>query len=130
MAVINAFSRFHMRRKKSLSIAKIPGNVREAFNIERMYKNGIAKLEPGKKNCLYDRCYVFEEINYINKDEGEKESFLNQFMAWLKSINMDFKITIANEYQSMDEFLQQVRDVPNEALYPQIGEGMDLWIRK
>ncbi|MBQ6392840.1 MAG: DUF87 domain-containing protein [Eubacterium sp.] len=130
MAVINAFSRFHMRRKKSLPIAKIPVNVREAFHIETMYKNGIAKLEPGKKNCLYDRCYVFEEINYINKDEGEKVSFLNQFMVWLKSINMDFKITIANEYQSMDEFLQKVRDVPNEGSYPRIGEGMDLWIQK
>ena len=95
MAVINAFARFRMRRRKSMPIVKIPGNVREAFNIETMYKNGIAKLEPGKKNCLYDKCYVFEEINYINKDETEKVSFLNQFMSWLKSINMDFKITIA-----------------------------------
>ena len=85
MAVINAFSRFRLRRRKSLPIVKVPRNVREAFNVDVMYKNGIAKLETGKKNCLYDRCYVFEEINYINKDEGEKESFLNQFMGWLKT---------------------------------------------
>ncbi|MBQ6392346.1 MAG: hypothetical protein IJH60_02435 [Eubacterium sp.] len=130
MAVINAFARFRMHRRKSIPIVKIPENVREAFNIETMYKNGIAKLESGKKNCLYDKSYVFEEINYINKDETEKESFLNQFMAWLKSINMDFKITIANEYQSMDEFLREVRKTPNEDRYPQIGEGMDLWIKK
>ena len=130
MAVINAFSRFRLRRRKSLPIVKVPRNVREAFNVDVMYKNGIAKLETGKKNCLYDRCYVFEEINYINKDEGEKESFLNQFMGWLKTMNVDFKITIANEYQSMDEFLAQVRDTPNAGEFPQIGEGMDTWIHE
>ena len=130
MAVINAFARFRLRRRKSLPIARVPGNVRDAFNIELLYKNGIAKLEPGKKNCLYDRCYVFEEINYINKDEGEKESFLNQFMSWLKTMNVDFKITIANEYQSMEEFLERVRDTPNAALFPQIGKGMDTWIHE
>ena len=130
MAVINAFSRFRLRRRKSLPIVKVPRNVREAFNVDVMYKNGIAKLEPGKKNCLYDRCYVFEEINYINKDEGEKESFLNQFMSWLKTMNVDFKITIANEYQSMEEFLERVRDTPNAGIFPQIGKGMDTWIHE
>ena len=75
MAVINAGYRFRARKKKSLSIVKVPKNVREAFNIDIMYKNGMAKLEPGKKNCLYDRCYVFEEVNYINKDDAENEYF-------------------------------------------------------
>ena len=72
MAVFNAGYRFRARKRKSLAIFKIPKSVREAFNIERMYKNVMAKLEPGKKNCLYDRCYVFEEVNYINRDDGEK----------------------------------------------------------
>ena len=130
MAVINAGYRFRARKKKSLAIVKVPKNVREAFNIDTMYKNGMAKLEPGKKNCLYDRCYVFEEVNYINKDDAEKESFLNQFMAWLKTMNVDFKITVANEYQSIEEFLDSVQCMTNRSLYPDIGEGIDRWTRE
>ena len=130
MAIINAGYRFRARRKKSLPIVKVPKNVREAFNIDIMYKNGMAKLEPGKKNCLYDRCYVFEEVNYINKDDAEKVSFLNQFMAWLKTMNVDFKITVANEYQSIEEFLDSVQCMTNRSLYPDIGEGIDRWTRE
>ena len=130
MAVINAFAKFRVRKRKSMPVTKVPKKVREAFNIDTLYKNGIAKLEPGTKNCLYDRCYLFEDVNYINKDEEEKSEFLNDFMAWLKSINMEFKITIANEYQSIDEFLSSVRETPNESLYPEIAEGIDQWIEE
>ena len=109
MAVINASGKFRSYHSKSIPIVPVPKNVRQALNIERMYKNGIAKIEPSKTNSLYDRCYVFEEINYINKDESEKDVFLNQFMSWLKSMSVDFKITIANEFQSIDEFLEKIR---------------------
>ena len=130
MAVINAFHRFKMRRRKSIPICKVPGCVREAFNIDTMYESGIAKLEPGKKNCLYDRCYAFEEVNYINRDRTEKESFLKQFMGWLKGMNMDFKITVASQYQSIEDFLDQVRQVPNRTAYQEIWEGIDAWTRE
>ena len=130
MAVINAVSRFKARRRKSLPISKMPGNVREAFNIDTLYENGIAKLEPGRKNCLYDRCYIFEEVNYINRDDAEKEAFLNQFMAWIKTMNVDFKITVANEYQSLEEFLESVGDMAGSEDYPEILEGIDAWTRE
>lgn len=63
MAVINAFAKFRVRKRKSMPVTKVPKKVREAFNIDTLYKNGIAKLEPGTKNCLYDRCYLFEDVN-------------------------------------------------------------------
>ena len=107
MAIFNADVRFRDQKRMSLPITKVPKNVREAFHIDTLYENGIAKLEKGKKNCLYDRCYLFEEINYINKDDGEKTRFLNQFMSWLKAMNVDFKITVANEYQSAAEFIRK-----------------------
>ena len=51
---------------------------------------------------------LFEEINYINKDDGEKTRFLNQFMAWLKAMSVDFKMTVANEYQSCGGFCPEI----------------------
>ena len=128
--VVNANARFNAARRKNIPCVKIPKNVKQALNIDTMYQNGMAKVEPLKKNCLYDRCYLFEEINYINKDEEEKDRFLNQFMDWLKAMNVDFKISIANEYQSMDAFLERIRSVPNEGAYPEAGEGIKGWIGK
>lgn len=130
MAVINASGKFRSFHSKSVPIVPVPKNVRQALNIERMYKNGIAKIEPSKTNSIYDRCYVFEEINYINKDESEKDIFLNQFMSWLKSMSVDFKITIANEFQSIDEFLKKIRGKQNSKVYPQIDRGIKEWTRE
>lgn len=128
MAVINAYGRFKERKRMSIPIVKVPRSVREAFNIDTMFENGIAKLERGKRDCLYDRCYVFEDVNYINRDEKEKEQFLNLFMTWLKTMNVEFKITLANEYQSMEEFLGNVSYL-KDSRYPLAAKGVEEWIR-
>ena len=80
MAVINASGKFRSFHSKSVPIVPVPKNVRQALNIERMYKNGIAKIEPSKTNSIYDRCYVFEEINYINKDESDNATLSDGFV--------------------------------------------------
>lgn len=130
MAIFNADIRFRDQKRMSLPIVKVPKNIREAFHIDTLYENGIAKLEKGKKNCLYDRCYLFEEINYINKDDGEKTRFLNQFMSWLKAMNVNFKITIANEFQSAAEFIRKYRSNKNKASYPETEKGIRDWIEE
>ncbi len=130
MPVFNATAKFRERKKASMPIVPVPKNVKQSLNIAEMYQNGIAKIEPTKKNCLYDRCYIFEEINYINKGEGEKENFLNQFMNWLKAMNVDFKITIANEYQSVTDFINRLRSDKNADRYPEIQNGLDAWTRE
>lgn len=130
MAIFNADVRFRDQKRMSLPVVKVPKNVREAFHIDMLYENGIAKLEKGKKNCLYDRCYLFEEINYINKDDGEKTRFLNQFMAWLKAMNVDFKMTVANEYQSAADFIRKYRSNKNKESYPETEKGIRDWIEE
>lgn len=128
MATINANSRFAARRGKSMPVQATPKNVRQSLNIDKLYRSGMGKIEPGKKDCLYDRCYLFEEINYINKDISGKERFLNQLLGWLKTMNVDFKLVIANEYQSVDDFLKKVRANKNKEEYPFVEKGMDEWI--
>ena len=44
MAVLNANKRFASARGKSAPMYKVPKNVRQSLNIDRMYKKGIAKL--------------------------------------------------------------------------------------
>ena len=126
--VINANERFNACRKKSSPCVRLPKTVKQFLSIDTMYKDGMAKVELQKKDCLYDRCYVFSDINYANKDEAEKERFLNQFMDWLKTMNVDFKITIANEHQRMDEYLARMRVSPNGERYPEVEAGIRGWI--
>lgn len=128
MAVINAGSRFALKRAKSTPMYKLPKNVRQSLNIDTMSESGMGKLTPGQRNCLYDRCYIFEEINYINKDISGKEYFLNQLMGWLKTMNVDFKIVLTNEYQSVDEFLEKVRADKNRDRYREADQGINEWI--
>lgn len=68
MAVFNGNRAFSSKKQKSLPIAKIPKNVKQAFQVVKAYENGIFQIEPKEKMAVYDRCYLFEDINYINKN--------------------------------------------------------------
>ena len=118
---------YFQRKNKSMPIVKCPKNVRQALNIDEVYRLGSFKLEPKKKQAMYDRTYLFEDINYINKNVGEQRIFLTELMAWLNSINVEFKITLANEYQNLDELLEKIRSEKNKEQYPEIAEGMRQW---
>ena len=48
-------------------------------------------------------------------------------MFWLNSMDVEFKITLANEYQSMDEFLESIRAEKNKEEYPAIAKGIRQW---
>lgn len=127
MPVINGNARFAARKGKSMPVCPMPKSVGQAFNVQRAYTNGSFKIEPKRKDALYDRCYLFEDINYINKNNGEQRAFLLDLMMWLNSMDADFKITLANEYQSMESFLQGIRAEKNREQYPDIASGIRQW---
>lgn len=63
MAVINASGKFRSYHSKSIPIVPVPKNVRQALNIERMYKNGIAKIEHRKQTvCMTDAMFLRRSI--------------------------------------------------------------------
>ena len=68
MAVYNGNRAFSSKKQKSIPAVPIPKNVKQAFNVDRAFRNGIFKIEPKSRQALYDRCYIFEDINYINKN--------------------------------------------------------------
>lgn len=127
MAVFNGNRAFSSKKQKSLPIAKIPKNVKQAFQVVKAYENGIFQIEPKEKMAVYDRCYLFEDINYINKNTGEQKAFLMELMMWLNSMEVEFKISLANEYQSTEEFLQSIRSEQNVDTYPDIAKGIRQW---
>ena len=127
MSIFNGNSLFLSKKSKTMPVVKIPKNVKQSLQIDRAFENGIFKIEPKEKMAVYDRCYIFEDINYINKNIGEQKDFLMNLMFWLNSMDVEFKITLANEYQSMDEFLASIRAEKNKAEYPDIAKGIRQW---
>ncbi|MBO5521637.1 MAG: hypothetical protein J5973_08190, partial [Eubacterium sp.] len=85
-----------------------PGSIREAFFVDQVYDRGIFRIEAEGGLSLYDRSYVFYDINYINRDREEKKSLLLKLAAFLAFMSCDFKITVANEYRNMHSFIKTV----------------------
>lgn len=127
MSIFNGNRLFLSKKSKTMPVVKVPKNVKQSLQIDRAFENGIFKIEPKEKMAVYDRCYIFEDINYINKNIGEQKDFLMNLMFWLNSMDVEFKITLANEYQSMEEFLESIRAEKNKAEYPDIAKGIRQW---
>lgn len=87
---------------------KTPVSTRDSLFIHKANKSGIFQIERNGNRKLYDRCYAFTDINYINQDKDEKIHVLENLMDFFKSMSMSFKITIVNEYQDMNKFIDDI----------------------
>lgn len=107
---------------------KTPVSTRDSLFIHKANKSGIFQIERNGNRKLYDRCYAFTDINYINQDKDEKIHVLENLMDFFKSMSMAFKITIANEYQDMNKFIDDIFVNKNDDEYPVISSGIRQWI--
>lgn len=106
-----------------------PKNVRQSLNIKQVYENGIFQIGKQKEYHLYDRCYLFEDINYKDKDDEDKKKILLSIMQWLKSMHVQFRVELVSEYQDMQEFLDGIYGSIDQTAYPGHAKGLKHWIR-
>lgn len=130
MAKFDANSAFERGRALTQPVVKLPRTVKQSLCIDKAYSNGNFKIEPMKGEAMYDQCYLFEDINYVNKDDHRKRTTLNEIMELLKSLDGGFKITIANEQRELDAFIDEIFNPVNGADYPVIEKGMGKWINQ
>lgn len=130
MALLNAEKVFTSKKQLSRPIKKVPGKVKDTLNICRAYEDGIFQIEDMEGMALYDRCYVFEDVNYINQDDGKKEEMLLNLMKCFKALNTQWKMTIANEQMDLDEFLAGIYRPIHGEEYQEIGEWIGEWVNE
>lgn len=130
MSRFNASIEFARKKKLSTPVVTIPKNVKDFLCIDQVHPNGIFKIEPGNGICLYDRCYIFEDINYVNKDDGVKESTLSELIKLFKSVDNQIKFTFASEQTDMEVFLKQIFVPAHGKEYPDLQEGIGTWINQ
>lgn len=83
-------------------IYKVPLCIQDTIPIYRISRGGIFELEnPGKgkkEPHLFDKMYLFEDINFSTQDEEEKEQTGDKFETLLRSMNVSYKIIVSNHY--------------------------------
>lgn len=121
---------FKESRKITDPVAAYPKTVRQSLNIQQAYENGIFQIGKQKDCYLYDRCYLFEDINYKDKDDEDKKWILLSIMQWLKSMHVQFKIELVSEYQNMNEFLEELCGGIDQTTYPEHAKGLKNWIKE
>ena len=127
MAIFNGNRVFSQKKELSDPIVPVPKSVKESLNVDTIYQSGMFKLEAKKSQALYDRCYVFEDINYVNQNRAEQKKILQNYMLFLNSSDVHFKICMINQFQDVDEFFAMLRSERNKDQYPEIVEGIHRW---
>lgn len=90
------------------SFYKIPKSVQEAFCVDHISESGIFETNQKTGKHIFDKGYLFQDINYISKDQTEKEQILSKWCRVLNSLNVSFKITIGNLKRNIDAFKKQI----------------------
>lgn len=130
MPKLNTSFQFTGKKAVTEPVVRLPRKIKDALCVDAAYENGIFKIEPMSGISIYDQCYIFEDINYKNQDEGKKSSTLLEIMKWLKSMSTQFKITIINEQRDMEKFMEEIFRPLHGEEYPALEQGIGAWINQ
>lgn len=94
--MIRKFDFFSQYKEKQELVYKVPSSVQETLPISQIHKSGVCEIEHGKREKMYDKVYVFSDVNYADADEEEKENILLKFSELLDMFQTNFKFQIGN----------------------------------
>ena len=124
-------------KRQTEKIIKVPYCVQDTIPIYRISKEGIFELENKKGIHLFDKVYLFEDINFSTQDEAEKEQTINKFRMLLNSMNVSYKIIISNHYadnkrlrktllhKAVDKSLEPLAEEYHNLIEKRLSEGRE-----
>lgn len=95
-------------KRQTDKIFKMPSSVQDTIPINRIAENGIFELENKPGIHLYDRVYIYEDINFSTQDEAEKEATAENFKKLLNSMNVSYKIIISNQSSDLSNLKNNI----------------------
>lgn len=107
----NKHKDFTACKKMTEPVYETPTCIKEMLDIASVHPDGVFEIEKnraGKSMRTFDRLYEFSDVNYVNKDNKEKEQICLSFCEFLTSMNMDFKLHIVNEPRDMQELKDKI----------------------
>lgn len=118
--------KFQETKRLTEPVYQVPKSSQQILDIYRIFEDGTFQIErPSKKNrrMLFDRVYQFNDINYQNKNDEEKDSICQVLCKIFNSLNVSFKIIVANETRDLDTVKERVLRKPEESEYPFLAEA-------
>lgn len=129
--------RFTACKKMMTPTYQTPDSVQDLIEVSRIARDGIFEIREKK---LYDKCYVYEDTNYSIKEEAAQEDYFFRYCHFLNSMNVEFKIIIANHnqakeaesilYESRKDRLNAFRDAVNHCIKENMRKGRHGIIQK
>lgn len=101
-------------KRTTEKIYKLPKSVQQIIPINRISEEGIFELENNPGDKLYDKAYIFDDINFSCVDDDEQDIIADKFEKLLNSMQVDFKISVVNGNKDMsrlkDDTLLKIRN--------------------
>lgn len=90
---------FEACKRLTEPVYKTPECIREAISVYQVHENGIFEIEAprGREPHLFDRCYAFHDINFVDQDWEAQNGLSSKFCEILTAMKLDFKIISAGE---------------------------------
>lgn len=126
MGLFNQRSAFIACRNKTVPVYRVPKSVQEILQIKEVYQDGIFEVEPsnssGTNERLWDKAYIFQDINYVDKDAGEKDEVCLNYCKILNMLNLNFKISLINKPRNIHDFKERILYDTRDSRYPELAE--------
>jgi Type IV secretory pathway, VirB4 components len=108
---------FNSYKNLTEPIYKVPKSVQQTIPISKISKSGIFEIENKAAGLdrIYDKAYLFWDVNYKSKDEFKREEFLKLYCKVLNAMNVSFKIEILNLNRDMQKLDDEIYLKQNES---------------
>lgn len=95
-------------KKLSEPIYRTPTCLQESIPVSRISQNGVFEIEDLEGNKMYDKVYMFTDINFTDLDEDEKVGVFKSYCEILNTFDSSFKIQRMNLNSDVNKFKEEV----------------------
>jgi hypothetical protein len=119
-------SRFSLCKELTDRVYRTPKCVQELIPVYRISENGVFQITDEKNSTnLYDKVYMFTDINYKQKDARDQEVLLVKWSKVLNALNAPFKILLVNQNRNFEKMKSDMLLKKGDPQYDRVIESIN-----
>ncbi|MCR5628986.1 VirB4-like conjugal transfer ATPase, CD1110 family [Eubacterium sp.] len=111
--------------KNNDDLFHVPFAIQDEIPINKISKKGIFEIESGEGLKIYDKAYLFTDINYYLYDEEEQEQVIEKYKNLLNSLKVNFKVIICKNLQNTSELNKTIYRKAIESDYKELSDAFN-----
>jgi hypothetical protein len=118
--------RFELCKKLTERVYRTTKNVQEIIPVYQAAENGTFQITNEKNSTnLYDRVYLFTDINYKQKDASDRNAVLTKWSRVLNALNAPFKLLLINQNRDFEKMKSEVLLKKRDPAYNEIIDSIN-----